>query len=370
MRGIAFAAALVVLIAGALDGGAAGATSGTRAQCRVARQADVSAVAYLREGALHVLELTSCRDLVLAHRAKPPVRFSSDGRWVAFGHAAIVPASGGRVRHPVSDAGYAQRSWAWAPMGHRLAVVTRRGGVILAEPSGRLRRVVRDGWGAQEVTYSRTGALTVTRALFSRRAQQWVHQEVWGFLGPNLTPNQFLSSSIGGRNATPKLVTWSPDGHWIFFVLDPFNSASLAADGLPLYVKGPALGAMGPRIAPAVLVYYDYLSWCGSRLVVAAGGDRYATHGKHLIVASPPGPASGQLWRTNELSRDTRLSWVSPACSGRWSLGRGRGGPQPHRAPLRPGGTLDLALGPRWLPAHEADSAAARSDGRTPTVVA
>jgi dipeptidyl aminopeptidase/acylaminoacyl peptidase len=51
----------------------------------------------------------------------------------------------------------------------------------------------------------------------------------------------------------------------------------------------------------------DFLSWCGNRLVVAAGGDRYATDAKQLRLITP-------RWRTTNLTHDAS-SWVSPACS-------------------------------------------------------
>jgi dipeptidyl aminopeptidase/acylaminoacyl peptidase len=58
-----------------------------------------------------------------------------------------------------------------------------------------------------------------------------------------------------------------------------------------------------------MLLWDDFLSWCGSRLVVAAGAGRYATSNKALLVASAPG------WRGRPLSRDRLRSWISPACS-------------------------------------------------------
>jgi hypothetical protein len=55
-------------------------------------------------------------------------------------------------------------------------------------------------------------------------------------------------------------------------------------------------------------MYRDFVVNCGTRLAYAAGGDRYATHGKRIVVDG------------RDLSRDRSRSWVSPACSRNGSL--------------------------------------------------
>jgi len=60
---------------------------------------------------------------------------------------------------------------------------------------------------------------------------------------------------------------------------------------------------LGRKKVGWVLMYRDFLARCGSKLAVAAGGDRYATHGKRIVLAG------------RDLSRDPSRSWVSPACN-------------------------------------------------------
>src|SRR5207253_10802569 len=86
----------------------------------------LGSVAYLRAGALHVADLSTCRDRVLVRDAGPPVRWSPDGRWIAFGDGRMVRAAGGAARRPL---GTAMASWAWSPTGD-FAGVTRAGGVL------------------------------------------------------------------------------------------------------------------------------------------------------------------------------------------------------------------------------------------------
>lgn len=299
---------LALLIAG---GGAA--TSGTSCGNESEIGARLGRVAFLRGGALHVVDLATCEDRIVAPAASAPVRFSPDGRWLAFGEAQVVPALGGALQRPFGrEVAGAPHAWAWSPDGRRLAAITKRGGVVLGGPERPTRRLLRDGWGASGLLFAPDGSLVVARSLYLKRRAANYHQEIWLLAGPTYTPR--LVFGVRKGVAPPRLATVSPDGGYVFFWLDPLNSASLAADGLPLHVKRTASGAVGPRLAPTLL-YDDFSSWCDRRLVIAAGGDRYATYRKRLIVVSWAGPGYGQLWRTRDLSRDARLSWISPACT-------------------------------------------------------
>ncbi|NUR77395.1 MAG: hypothetical protein HOQ28_14060, partial [Thermoleophilia bacterium] len=102
------------------------------------------------------------------------------------------------------------------------------------------------------------------------------------------------------------LVDWAPDGRWLFFYLDPFGSSSIAADGLELQ----ALRVSDGRVVHVakMLLYRDYWSWCGRALVLTAGENRIATHGKRLLVARAPD------WRPHDLWRDRRRAFGSVAC--------------------------------------------------------
>jgi hypothetical protein len=78
----------------------------------------------------------------------------------------------------------------------------------------------------------------------------------------------------------------SPDRRWVLFTIDPYNSASIPADGLPIRVV--AAGGGRVRTLPLMLLDASYRTWCGGRLVLTAGGDRIAWHDKRLIEASAP----------------------------------------------------------------------------------
>ena len=99
----------------------------------------------------------------------------------------------------------------------------------------------------------------------------------------------------------------SPDGKWILYAIDPMGSASLAADGLRVM----AVAATGGRSYTVAfgLVYDSYRTWCGSRLVMTAGGDRIANHDKRLIVSGPPS------WQARFLVREPKRAFGSVACA-------------------------------------------------------
>ena len=111
----------------------------------------------------------------------------------------------------------------------------------------------------------------------------------------------------GGLPGPLGLVDWSPDGRWLLYFIDPMGSASLAADGLDLLALNVATGKTA-RIAET-LMYGDYLTWCGSTLVLTAGGDRLATHNKRLVAAAPP------LWRRRVVWRSPSRAFGSVACA-------------------------------------------------------
>jgi hypothetical protein len=74
------------------------------------RDPALGTVAFVRSGSLRFVSLSDCRERVLVARgAGGPVRFSPDGRYIAFG-SGVVAARGGPVLrgHGIG----------WAPGGH------------------------------------------------------------------------------------------------------------------------------------------------------------------------------------------------------------------------------------------------------------
>jgi Tol biopolymer transport system component len=113
-----------------------------------------------------------------------------------------------------------------------------------------------------------------------------------------------LASTAAASALQPATV--SPDGKTRFYWSNPYDSGSIQQDGLHLVVRN---GQQEHTLVEWMLTWRDYLSWCGSSLVAVAGGDRFTTDGKRLVVAAPP------YRRTRPLTRGTSLSWVTPTCA-------------------------------------------------------
>lgn len=217
----------------------------------------LGSVALARYHELHVVDLGTCRDRVVGPGGEGQVRFAPDGR------AELVPYHG-----PVR-------------------VVT---------PDGAMSADVRSSGKGK------TAKLTiwVTNTGTHQSHPVFSETQYYKTIGPGETPGPIM------------LLRISDDYKWVFFTIDPGGSGSIAADGLTLRVVSTA-PSRPVRIA-RMLVYPDYLTWCGGKLVFTAGMWRVATDRKRLLVASPPS------WRPRPLVRDAHRSWGSLACASgqRW----------------------------------------------------
>jgi dipeptidyl aminopeptidase/acylaminoacyl peptidase len=298
----------VVLAALALALPLAGSTSAApRASCP--RDGRLGAVAYLRAASLRVVDLGTCRSKVVVPRgAQAPVRWSPNGRWILFGGSRVVAATGGS---PVRPLGGRVTGLTWSSKGDQLAGITASGGVVVGRPGGSPRRLLPDGWGATAVRFDPDGGfLAVSRTVLGRRGNAGVtplRQEIWVVNVAN--KRRFTLYRVPRGVAPPQLVGWSPDGLWVLWWSRLQRSNSLDADGRPL--KAAPAGREGRlvTVVPRMLLYEDFLTSCGKRLVLTAGGIRSTTSGKQLLSVAIP------TWRAKNLAPNLAYSWVSPACS-------------------------------------------------------
>lgn len=133
-------------------------------------------------------------------------------------------------------------------------------------------------------------------------------QTIWANGRPIFTEREYDPASKGMAAPGPIwLFSLTPDRRWLLFTIDPYSSASIAADGLVLRVISTAGGPV--RTLGTMLTYSDYRTWCGGRLVFTGGEDRIAWHDKRLLTASPPD------WRARPLVPNAGRAWGSLACA-------------------------------------------------------
>ena len=107
----------------------------------------------------------------------------------------------------------------------------------------------------------------------------------------------------------PVLARWTPDGRWVLFWTDTEDSASIAADGLPLLAV-PAGGGRAVPLATDVLRTPQFVVPCGpGRVLVVSGFDRYVSAHKSLELFTEGS------WSALDLSADSSRSWYDPSCS-------------------------------------------------------
>ena len=277
---------------------------------------DLGTVAFVRGGALDVLDLNGCRTRVLVHEhAAGPVQFSFDGRYVAFA-GGFVSTRGGGVTRTVG-------AGTWSPTSDLLAVGTKRGGLVLLRPFGQVRRLLPDGWGVLTLAFAPDGhALAVSRSRYTSPTTtpaRW-HQEIW-LIDVATGTSRLLFKLKPPALAPAWLQGFSPDGRWLVFWEDSQNSSSLAADGLPL-VALPVGGGKPVVVTHGELHYPDFLTWCGNSLVyVIDHGGRQVTLGDGIAVTRPP------VWRSQiVLPAGGKTSWHSVACPTAAAGARGGGG--------------------------------------------
>ncbi len=269
-------------------------------------------IAFVARGQLDVVDLSSCRVSRVATGSAWSPQFSPDGRWLAYsrhapdhsGSPVVVPAAGGSPRVPL---GRKITTWWWSPPGASLYGVNQRGQLVRARPGG--------AGGQGRILAGGTTAFADTAGV-SPNGRRVVTDDS-GCIPPGFT----LGTVAVGTGVPHVALTqprslstfagWSPDGRWLLYWARSMCSASLSADGWPLDALPSGGGQPGhpTRAVRHMLVFPDYLTWCGERLIAASTPDRETQLGSRLVSTGPP------TWRQRTIESAARDSWVSPTCA-------------------------------------------------------
>lgn len=267
-------------------------------------------IAFAAEGRLELVDLADCRITTVANGAAGDVRFSADHRWLAFSRTVayrpsgpvVVSVDGGAARSPL---GRGVLAWSWAPKAALLYGINGRGQLLAWRPAAGVRVLATGVETANASSPAVVPSPDGRELAIDRSVCTGAPEELYTITLRGGARRIALQSADG--QAT--FAGWSPDGRWLLYWQNGLCSASIAADGLALKAA-PASGAARPRTAIRhMLLYRDYLSWCGRRLIAAATPSRETQLGSALVVTGPPG------WHQRTIQPGSRLSWVSPACS-------------------------------------------------------
>jgi dipeptidyl aminopeptidase/acylaminoacyl peptidase len=168
-------------------------------------------------------------------------------------------------------------SFAWSPDGKQIVYV-------MTAPSG---------------TASKTNEPGLTSAIFQVNRDGSVRKKL---------------HDAGGNTYLPIIAGWTSDGSRVLYWRDFAYSASMMADGLPLWSQ-PTNREKPLELARTMLAYPDYLdpSPDGGLLALATGSDRYSWSSKRIAIVEC---STGQT----RFVTSTTLAALSPAWSpdGRW----------------------------------------------------
>jgi WD40-like Beta Propeller Repeat len=258
-------------------------------------------------GRLHVLDGSLAGQPATLHPVAAPAgamapAWSPDGRWLAFIVAPPAPypvvsapsgtlwlarTDGNDARPVLATAG----PFSWSPAADVLAAT-------LTDPAtGRTQACEFQPGATPRLLPGVTGS-----AIWSPDGRQLAFTRIQsspqaGFTGSMLEaiPAAGGTPAVRARSAQNALIAagWWPDSRGLLAWSDPQDSASLAADGVPL-VSYPLSGTRPVTLA-TTLVHPSFLATTPSLGLVAAdaGGDRILRNGKTIVLCAVTGGCTG-----------------------------------------------------------------------------
>ena len=217
-------------------------------------------------------------------------RWSPSGEWLAFwknsSRVWLMRADGSDAR-PLAD-GLGLSIFAWAPATDRLAYVTDSGELYVVDAdSAYLATLVPAGpdqsW-VGHIAWSPDG-MWIAYEWWEHLPDSQRYQGLWKVSADGGDLGELYGSGVPERGEAI-LAGWSGDGRFLIFWQGPIPSASMLADGVPLYAL-PVDGGAPVQLAETVLLPPDFIaldSANADRVAVVEGGYRGSWTNKTLRV--------------------------------------------------------------------------------------
>jgi Tol biopolymer transport system component len=207
-------------------------------------------------------------------------RWSSSGEWLAFrktGPQAWLMRADGSGARPLAEGAHVS-TFAWSPTADRLAYVAAGGelqiiGVDDAGPAT-LVSAEPDQSGVGHIVWSPDGTW-IAYEWWEQQAGALRYQGLWRVAAGGGVPEELYDSRMPERGEAI-LNGWSGDGRFLLFWQGPVPSASMLADGVPLYAL-PVDGGAPVQLAEPVLLHSDFIASDpadADRIAVVEGGYR------------------------------------------------------------------------------------------------
>lgn len=263
---------------------------------------DLGKIAYVQGGDIWVRALPDgeSQRLTTDGRNREP-RWSPSGQWLAFrkgDYQVWLMRGDGHDARPLNE-GRTVGAFAWAPGEDRLAYVWGEEELQAIDAEGTDPAVLVPQNPSERIgpiAWSPDGAWIAYEWRRQEPEQPLISQ---GLKKISASGGEPIELYVGGapEKGEALLAGWSGDGRFLFFWQGDMLSASILADGVPLYAL-PAEGGTPVRLDDAVLSYSDFVASQpagGGQVAVIAGGYRAAWMCKALRVIAPASGAGEAL---------------------------------------------------------------------------
>ena len=307
-------------------------------------------IVFVRGSDIWVRDLASDEEYQLTNDERNTApHWSADGRWIAFQKSPLDPSIGygfpewwvmsadGQSTTKLADEAL---SVAWSPV-HALLAYTGGGFINTYNPDTAERRVLARaghfGWSPDGL---RIG-FDWSEAAGGDQVRQGL--SIISADGSGARRDVYQAMHQSSYGPIPQFHGWSGDGRYLSFWQEQILSASISADGAPLFVI-PADGGKPQEVGRTLLYQNGIIAWApnSSQIAFVNGGGRDIWVRKHVVISDLAG--AGAAFRNDDGTAELNPAWSPQSDVVAFSRGEGRAPEDTHEGP-GPAATRRIWLG-------------------------